>query len=206
MSAYEAVHNEALFPIEPRTLKGKEITPPSADMAKLTRALARGDEAAWIHFHEQYSGRIYRYLLVLLRGNHDLAVELLQVTFTRVARHIRVFHQEKILWHWLARIARTAVIDELRKTEHRDNLMNAVASATDATTDPEEYCHELLGEALAQLEQDYRDLLSGKYIEGLSIRELASASGDSEKAVESRLVRARQKLREIMLILLRREA
>ncbi|MBV8881543.1 MAG: sigma-70 region 4 domain-containing protein, partial [Planctomycetaceae bacterium] len=46
---------------------------------------------------------------------------------------------------------------------------------------------------------DHRDVLLRRYFQGLSIREIAAASGDSEKAVESRLHRAREALKENLI-------
>lgn len=49
------------------------------------------------------------------------------------------------------------------------------------------------------MEAEERELLSRKYIEGWPVRDISAATGMSEKAVDSKLVRARQKLRSIMV-------
>ena len=49
---------------------------------------------------------------------------------------------------------------------------------------------------IAELEPDERALLEVKYLHGLSVREMAEARGSTEKAIESRLSRLRQKLKE----------
>ena len=181
-----------------------ETRPENADVATLTRAMVRGDEAAWVRFHREYSGRIQRYLLVLLKGDDELANEILQVTFTRIARHMREFSEETVLWHWLTRLARTAVVDELRKRGRREESLRELAQESSESNEPDDWS-ELLAQALAQLEPAERELLECKYLEGRSVREIAGTSADSEKAVESRITRARAKLRARMLQLLRRE-
>jgi RNA polymerase sigma factor (sigma-70 family) len=175
------------------------------EIAAMTRAMVRGDEAAWVRFHAAYSGRVHRYLLVLLRGQEDIAAELLQVTLTRVARHIRSFDEEPIFGNWLARIARTVVIDELRKVGARDGMLQRLEAVPPESTGDNESWAEWIEAGLRQLEPDDRDLLARKYLEGAAVRELAVELGVSEKAIESRLGRAREKLRLAVLELVKRE-
>jgi RNA polymerase sigma-70 factor, ECF subfamily len=172
---------------------------PDRDLASLTRALVRGDEAAWVQFHGDYSSRIHRYLLVLLKGDPDAAAEVLQVTFTRIARHMRGFEDEAALWHWLARIARTCAIDELRKRGRREESLRDFSNVPEPAPADDGPWAEVLHQGLLQLDGAESDLLRRKYVEGMSVRELAAASGDSEKATESKLTRARNRLREAML-------
>lgn len=181
-----------------------EVRPGNTDVAALTRALVRGDEAAWVSFHREYSGRIHRYLLVLLKGDDEAASEILQVTFTRIARHMREFGEEAVLWHWITRLARTAVIDELRKRGRREESLRELAQEAPGPSEREDWS-ELLQQGLAQMETTERELLQRKYLEGQSVREIAAHGAASEKAVESRITRARVRLRAIMLQLLRRE-
>lgn len=176
------------------------------EIATLTRAMVRGDEAAWVSFHGEYSGRVHRYLLVLLRGDHDTAGELLQVTFTRIAKHIRTFDDEPIFWNWLARIARTVAIDEVRKTGTREKIRRQVETTPTEGEAGEERWAGLLEAGLQELEPDCLALLARKYLQGSTVRDLAMEEGVSEKALESRLVRSREKLRQIMLELVKREA
>jgi RNA polymerase sigma-70 factor (ECF subfamily) len=50
--------------------------------------------------------------------------------------------------------------------------------------------------ALEDLDPDQREALIRRYYDGLSVKELALRLDESEKAVESRLHRAREALRE----------
>lgn len=49
------------------------------------------------------------------------------------------------------------------------------------------------------LSEEDRWLLEQKYLDGGSVRQLAEAAGTSEKTIESRLTRARRRLRDLML-------
>ena len=58
---------------------------------------------------------------------------------------------------------------------------------------------ELLERGLTLLPADERDLLDRKYFAGQPVRQIAAELQTSEKAVESRLVRVRRKLKERVL-------
>jgi RNA polymerase sigma factor (sigma-70 family) len=53
----------------------------------------------------------------------------------------------------------------------------------------------LLEESLDELEPQDRRLLENKYVNGETVRDLSAMAGLSEKAVESRLLRLRRRLR-----------
>jgi RNA polymerase sigma-70 factor (ECF subfamily) len=173
----------------------------SAEVATLTVRMARADEAAWREFFDHYFVRLLRYLLVVHRGSEDLARESLQLTMVRVARHVRCFHSEPEFWSWLTVLARSAAADEIKKRcryrnfldRFRAHAMAEPAPAADARWD------SALELGLARLDPAERKLVERKYFGGASVRDLAQAAGASEKAIDSRLVRARRKLKDLVL-------
>ena len=64
------------------------------DIQSLTRAIVRGDEAAFGEFYERFSGRLYGLLLFLTSGREESSREILQLTMIKVARKFRVFEHE----------------------------------------------------------------------------------------------------------------
>jgi len=162
--------------------------------------MARGDEAAFREFHAAYFDRLLRYLFVVTRGDDDAAREAIQETFTRVARHVRAFDSEETFWSWLTLLARSAATDAARKRRRYGKLLARFAWfwTTHEARGPEHETQRLeafLTEAIATLEPDERTLIEQKYFGHASVRELAARLGTTEKAVESRLARARRALR-----------
>src|SRR5262245_41485986 len=51
-----------------------------------TKAIGRGDEAAFARFYDRYSMRLYRYLLVVAKGNETEASEVLQTVIIKLAK------------------------------------------------------------------------------------------------------------------------
>ena len=99
--------------------------PASAEPAlrELTSAIRRGDEQAFTRFHDLYSLRLYKYLLVLAKGNDSEAREVLQTVVVKLARKMEVFEEERRLWAWMCRLARNAFVDRCRSRRtalHRD--------------------------------------------------------------------------------------
>lgn len=180
----------------------------ASPVALLTRSMAAGDDAAFSAFHAEYAARIFRYLLVLMRGDEHAAAEVLQDTLIRVARHVREMPDELVLWSWLTRLARTAAADHGRKGSRYLGFLrrfwdHAPALHHDDDSAGDEHLATALDTALDQLPADDATLLRGKYHDQISQRVLAAQHGISEEAVESRLRRARAALRKLTFEILR---
>jgi RNA polymerase sigma-70 factor, ECF subfamily len=171
-------------------------------IASLTRRLAAGEEEAFRQFQSLYFDRLYRFLLVVARGDETEARESLQETLLRVARHARHFDSEEIFWNWLATIGRNAARDAGRKQSRYLALLArfTLRDPTEASPAVQDGAlAEALEESIGELGSDDRLLIEGKYLDGQTVRELAAQAGLTEKAVESRLLRLRRQLREGVL-------
>ena len=181
------------------------------DIAALTRALARGDEAAFREFYNLYFDRLLRYLLVVTGGNETAAREALASALVRVARHVKPFDAEETFWSWLTVLARTALADESKKQRRWFAFLEKFsrhAETENAAEDDgaaEETLRGLLEKNLLSLPPDERELVAQKYFQRRSVREIAAAQRTTEKAVESRLSRVRRRLKDEMLAQLKHE-
>lgn len=186
------------------------LAPAISPTVALTQALCTGDEAAWRDFHAAYAPRLMRYLLVVCQGREENAREALQQTFIRAVRHIRPCQTEAELWGWLTLLARCAAADlGRRERRYLGFLTGWLPQQSDplpAPPDAEQRIQEALTTELAALPLADRVLLEQKYFGDNAVRELAETLGTSEKAVESRLTRARQRLKTAILNRLRHEA
>ena len=172
-------------------------------IAALTSQMARGDENAYRKFYELYFGRLLRYLLVLTH-DEEVAREALQRTFLRVVRHARPFGSEEMFWSWLTVLARSSVADESRRLKRYFSFLGRFftqkqVEAEAAKDETDARLLELMDSNLALLPEDDRKLLQRKYLDREPVRQIAERTQLSEKAIESRLVRARQKLKERIL-------
>jgi RNA polymerase sigma-70 factor (ECF subfamily) len=180
-----------------------------ARVQSMTARMEAAEEEAFSVFHGQYCDRLFRYLLVFCRGDEPLARDLLQATMLKVVRAIRVFDGEQAFWNWLAAIARNSFLDHLRKATRATEILSLWNDGTDvAVPQPSEIDAALvsgLERGLAELPVEERALVESFYFESASYRSLAAEQETSEKAIESRLARARQKLKQAITKYLRYE-
>ena len=181
----------------------------SIDLAALTHRMVRGEEAAYREFYESYFGRLLRYLLVLTAGREAVAKDALQATMLRVIRHIRVFDSEPVFWSWLSVLARSALVDEQRKHGRYlgllERLFQGRGTAAPADQPADARLLILLQDNLAALPEEDRGLVERKYFDREPVREIAQKTGCTEKAIESRLVRIRRQLKDMVLAQLKEE-
>jgi len=167
----------------------------------LTSAVRRGDEDAFTHFHELYSLRLYKYLLVLAKGDELEAREVLQAVVLKLATKMEVFDEERRLWAWMCRLARNAFVDRYR-ARRRDNryvALDELPVDQPSTGPAEDRLTQCLESALQAFTAEEAELLRAAYIDERPLQELADEAGQSYKAIESRLGRLRRKLKEAML-------
>lgn len=174
------------------------------DIAHLTRRLVKGDEAAFREFHARYFDRLYQFLLLVARGQEHEAQEALQETLLRVAQYGREFKDEETLWCWLKAVARNAARDGGRKRSRYATLLRNFALGRpqdngDSIAPDGDRLSAILTECLDELSPEDRRLVEGKYLEGVTVKELAGRTLLTEKAVESRLGRLRSRLRKALL-------
>ena len=151
-----------------------------------------------------------RYLLVVANGREEAAREALQLTLMRVVRNIKKFDSETALWSWLTVLARSSVVDEARKRNRYlallERFLHADTIATSANeSEADAHLLRVLEQRVTNLPQEERDLIERKYFDEGSVKEIADELETSEKAIESRLVRIRRKLRDAILTQLEME-
>jgi RNA polymerase sigma-70 factor (ECF subfamily) len=177
------------------------------DLRALTLAIRRGDAPAFSRFYDLYSFRLYRFLLVLARGDEYEAQEICQAVFIKLAKRLAVFDDEHALWAWLCTVAKNAFIDHYRTRQRQNRLvaLEKLSPVLEAEANTTNWLAELLCDALAALSPDERELIQAAYVDERPLKELADASGQTYKAIESRLARLRYKLKEQLLKHLRHE-
>jgi RNA polymerase sigma-70 factor (ECF subfamily) len=184
-------------------------SPHQADLAR-ARAIGRGDEGAFRAFYEEAFPRLFRFVS-RHSGDAGLAEELTQEALVIALQSMRNYRGESSLLSWLFGIARHRLLrrnaaDARLLRFEDDAALHAVIDAL-RPDDNAEPSLRLAGEQAAQRVHSVLDRLSplhaecleGKYVLGLSVRELAERLGRSEKAVESTLGRARLAFRDAFL-------
>lgn len=186
------------------------------DRAFASRVLA-GDEAALRELFDRFFPRLYRYALVRLDGDEDAAAEVVQQALCKGLENLAGYRGEAALYAWFCRICHNALVDHCRrrKRELAQVVLLAAGTESDAALEaltapmaggPEAEAHRREGCRLVQATLDllpghYGDVLEWKYVEGLSVDEIAGRLRLGYKAAESLLSRARAAFPEAILTL-----
>lgn len=167
----------------------------------LVRAIQGGDGDALTILYERYVRAVWRYIDSNVPRTHT--EDLVSEVFLAALRTIQTFDPQRGEVHsWLIGIARNKLRDHWR-TANRSPASSPVETTTlvDANScgpDGELMASErstAVTQALASLKDDERLALEWKYLESLSVREMAERWGRSERAIEGILYRARRSFR-----------
>jgi len=148
-------------------------------------------------FYGSAFGNVYRYLLRAVVGDHALAEDLTQETFAVAVAAARAGRSEALTLAWVLGVARHKVIDHYRQAS-RDKRRMALLAADGTDVDEMRPLADrepaAIVQALTSLSAEHRLVLVLKYLDDLSVVQIAATLGKSPQAVESLLARARQSL------------
>ncbi len=176
--------------------------------ARIVRAAARGDEAAFEKLVLAHQKHVYS-LALKLTGSAEDAMDASQDAFLKAFQNLRSFRGESRVSVWLYRLTYNASMDILKKSR-RGTLVPLPADEEGAeleipdpspTPDEEALRREELEEvrrAMEELDEDKRRILLMREYNGMSYQDIARALGLEEGTVKSRLARARAALAEIL--------
>jgi RNA polymerase sigma-70 factor (ECF subfamily) len=168
--------------------------------ASAGRRLREGDPAAYDLVFAHYRPRIYGFLLRMSR-RPEVADELLQETFLRLARHAGRLHPDTRLGVWLFAVARNlwrswarwSILDGERLGEHAMRMLGR-APATPAELADAAETARLLEHAIAALTPGLREVALLMAVEHLETGEVAEILSLTPEAVRQRWSRARAAL------------
>ncbi len=178
-------------------------------MTSLYKSLQDRDAAAWDEFYEERSRELYGFVFPLVRGDTQAVADVFQDTWLDAISHIGQFDPQRgELRSWLFGIARRRVALHWRKRLARSGT--AVAARADIPVEdldgavvPDDVIEHLEQAAVVQasllaLPPERRQVLVDKYVDELSVAQIAARTGKSSKAVESLLSRARGQFRTLL--------
>jgi RNA polymerase sigma-70 factor (ECF subfamily) len=136
---------------------------------------------------------LYRFVSRRCDGDRHLAEDITQETWLRAVRAWRVDGVPERSLAWLATVAARLLSNHFRRpvTELFDDEAHAAAERQDDGFER----RSLVRRALARLPLAQTRLLEAFHYERRGVAEIAATTGLSERAVEGRLRRARQKLK-----------
>lgn len=171
--------------------------------AQLVIEARKRNSEAWTALYERYLPLVWRYAYALIRDVH-LAEDIVSEAMLALVKGIHTLDKEEPkISAWLRAVVRHKLADHHRRAYRlQDRLVQVEADIRSALPslspsqplEQEETRDQVLA-ILEELPDRQRLALEWKYVDGLRVREIAERLGETEKAVEATLYRARREFR-----------
>ncbi len=153
--------------------------------------------------HKDYRTQLRRYSLSKV-NNPQLAEDLVQDTFLRAWNYLLKGGKVDTMKSFLYQILHRLIIDEYRRGKRTSSLDDLVDKGFEPSLDTGEFEHisnVIDGKAMVilinKLPDRYRNVLRMRYVENLSIEEMAARIGQSKNTVAVQIHRGLVKLKEV---------
>jgi RNA polymerase sigma-70 factor (ECF subfamily) len=181
---------------------------------EVARGLRLGNPDAWRALYDAYAERVWRSVARLMGPESADVADVVQETFLAAARSAGTYDPARgPLWLWLWGIARRHVALHYRKEKRQDRLRGAAdwlaannllrGLQEEGPAPPELLAAaelaELVRATLTELPIEYETLLTARYLDGVGVDDLARQERSTPVAVRSKLARARQAFRQLLL-------
>jgi RNA polymerase sigma-70 factor (ECF subfamily) len=166
----------------------------------LLAGLTAGDERAFAALYDQYGTRLYRTALGIL-GRREDAEDAVQEVLISLVRSRKALAGVNDLTAYLFSALRRAAV-RCAQRQKREPAATQDVENVEARTDPAETnhpCAERLEQALGELPEEQREVISLKIDGQLTFAQIAEVLGISINTAASRYRYALEKLREILL-------
>jgi RNA polymerase sigma-70 factor, ECF subfamily len=192
--------------VQPPTSPSKEGASGPGELSdlELVAEVLRKDRKASAEFVARSADCVYGYVWRRLVPRADLVEDLVQEVFLAAWENLDKFRGDSSLRSWLLGIARHKVEDHYRKRlrelqlpEEEENPQGELVDIGDLDEGLAlRQAGQRTREVLASLPEIYSVMLSWRYWGGRSLRDMASETGKTEKAIERLLARARTQFKK----------
>jgi RNA polymerase sigma-70 factor (ECF subfamily) len=169
---------------------------------RLVANAKRGDSQAFGQLFDEYAGPIHRFIASRVNSPSD-AEDLTQLVFVKALEALPRYEVRGIPFGgWLFRLARNAIIDQIRtRRDHLPRVTALTRETDDAGPEARAALRDDLdrvAQALTELTDDQREVIELRFFAGLSVLETAVAMGRQEGTVRGLQFRAIAALRRTL--------
>jgi len=169
------------------------------DDVALLAAAAAGEPAAVRALLDATGSVVYGFVYARVGGDAAAAEDIVQETYIQAMRSAHTFRGEAAVKTWLCTIARRRIarhFEAERKAEFARRGMSVVGE--EPSDDDEVERRDEIVRALGRLPAVHRQVLVLKYLDDLTVEQIARELGRTHVQVQSLLQRARAGLRRVL--------
>lgn len=162
-----------------------------------------GDKKAFEKLLEKYKNMILSMAYYISQNEYD-ALDMAQEVYVKLYKNVYKFEGKSKFSTWVYSVARNTCIDEYKRIKRNKNYYETDERDISVETEgPEEIilkkelC-DFVRIMLSELPPIYNKILTLRYIDGLSYREIAKRLKCSEGTVKSRLFRGKKMMKKII--------
>jgi RNA polymerase sigma factor (sigma-70 family) len=178
---------------------------------ELIKRAKDGDETAFGFLVDRYKGAVHA-LAYRKLGDYHEAEDITQEVFIKAYQKLHTLRDPRNFAGWLYVITANCCRMHLRgryrksrRTISLDQVSDEQWNALSLRRHAEEKRRQLVHDAIAQLSEGDRTVITLHYMGGMSCKEIARFMGTSVGAIKDRLYRARKRLKEEMIEMMRVE-
>ena len=127
------------------------------------------------------------------------AEDIAQESFIKLYRARKRFENEEHIKNWLIRVTINECLDTLKNKTNKLLIDNEYINNLSDTSDADKVKNEDIYSCICSLKDEYKTIIILYYYDNYSLKEIANILKISESNASSRLVRARGKLKRIIL-------
>lgn len=159
-----------------------------------------GDLAAAKQLYDRYSQAMYSICLRMMDNRQD-AEDMLQEAFYQVFKSIGTYREEATIGAWIKSIVVNKCLNQLKKKKQKfEEANDDLEFEEEKPMDEQQFSYTVqsIKQAIKNLPEGYRIVLSLYLFEGYSHKEIAHKLDISLSTVKTQYMRAKRKVREMV--------
>ena len=153
-------------------------------------------------FYRKNIDRIYRYVFFRVGQNRDIAEDLVSEVFMKALKNFEKYDPKISESAWIYRITQNHLANHFRDSKSTTDIEDVKFFLVGDRGEEEMIMHEetrIIEQGLDELTRDERQIVTMKYLEGYSYKEMADILDRTADALKVASHRAVKKLRKIIL-------
>ena len=194
-------------------MKYKDTDVSELAIERLVQMSAEGNEKAFSQLVSIYEDSVFNMAMYITKNRED-ALDVSQEVFLKLWRTLESFRGECSIKSYLMKLTKNAALDLKRRNSYRQTVSLTmendegessqldIADTSEDANPQEAYLRreriERVRRAISELDEEHRQVIVMREMNGMSYREISDALGINEGTVKSRINRARSALKKIL--------